>query len=79
MAEERSKANFNTDIFFVINRFGVNTKRETHGLRVGLVTLLHVWAMEDSTRDFLLVEVFMVLIHMMTCGYWTHSQAEWRR
>ena len=76
----RSKANFNTDILFVINRLGVNTKRETHGLGVGIVTLLHVWAMENSTRDFLSVEVGVVLaIHMMTCGYWTHSRAEWRR
>ena len=63
---------------YLFNRLGVNTKRETHGQRVGVFTLLHVWAMEDSTRDFSSVEV-MILAHLMTFGYWTHSQAEWRR
>ena len=53
--------------------------RGTHGLRVGGITLLHVWAMEDSMRDFLSVEVLVVALHMMTCGCWTHSLAEWRR
>ena len=62
-----------------INRLGVNTKRDTHGLGVGIVTLLLVWAMEDRTRDSLSVEVILLAIHMMTCGYWIHSQAEWRR
>ena len=60
---------------YLFNRLGVNTKRETHGQRVGLITLLHVWAMEDSIRDFSSVEV-MVMAHLMTCGYWTRSQAE---
>jgi len=45
--------------YFIINRLGLNIKRETHGPRQGLITLLHVWAMEKSTRLFLLVEVIM--------------------
>ena len=65
-------------VLFVINRLGVNAKRETHGLRVGMVTLLHVWAMENYIKDFSSVEV-MVMAYVMTCGYWTHSQVEWRR
>ena len=66
-------------ILFVLDRLGVNTRRETHGQNVGWVTLLHVWAVENSTRDFLSVEVMWAVLHMMTCGYWTHSQVEWRR
>jgi len=53
-------------------------KRETHGQREGRITLLHVWAMEESTRLFLLVEVAVMKL-MRTYGYWTHSQEEWRR
>ena len=48
-----------------------NIKMETHGLEVGSITLLHVWVMEDSTRQSLLVEVMvMMVIHWMTCGCW---------
>ena len=56
------------------NRLGdfFNIKMETHGLRQGLVTLLHVSAMEDSTRQFLLVEVVVINWKLlMTCGCWT--------
>ena len=60
------------------NRLGVYTKRETHGLGVEKITLLHVWATEDSTRDSLLVEA-LVLVHIVTFGYWIRSQVEWRR
>ena len=81
MAEDLGTQSFTCDILFVTNRLGVNTKRGTHGLGVGRITLLHVWAMDDSTRDFLSVAVLviMVFIHIMTCGYWTQSQARWRR
>ena len=80
MAEDAGTQSFTSVILCVTNRLGVNTRRETHGLRAGLITLLHVWAMEDSTRDFLSVEVFMVVgVYLMTCGYWTQSQAGWRR
>ena len=34
--------------------------KKTHGLGGGIITLLHVLAMEDSTRDFLLVEDIIV-------------------
>ena len=79
MAQEKSNHTL-IQTFFVINRLGVNTKRETHGLGGGAITLLHVWAMEDSARDFLSVEVKVVwAIYMMTYGYWTHSQAEWKK
>ena len=47
-----------------------NIKMETHGLKVGSITLLHVWAMEDSTRQSLLVEVLVMVDHLMTCGCW---------
>ena len=47
-----------------------NIKMETHGLRQGFITLLHVWAMEDSTRQFLLVEVMVMMVHLMTYGCW---------
>ena len=50
------------------NRLGVNTKRESHGLRVGVITSLHVWVMEESTRDSSSVEVMVVALLMM-CGY----------
>ena len=70
MAEDAETQSFTLVILFVTNRLGVNTKRETHGLGVGKITLLHVLSMEDSTRDFLSVEVFVVFgMHMMTCGY----------
>ena len=71
MAEDAGTQSVTWVILFVTNRLGVNTKRGTHGLRVDGVTLLHVCAMEDSTRDFLLVVVLLVLMRMMTCGYWT--------
>ena len=64
MTEEEAKQTL-IQIFFVINRLGVNTKKETHGLGVGMVTWLHVWAMEDSTRHYLSVEVFVVFIHVV--------------
>ena len=79
MAEDAGTQSFTSVILCVTNRLGVNTKRETHGLRAGMITLLHVWAMEDSTKDFSSVEVVIFGIHMMTCGYWTQSQAGWRR
>ena len=81
MAEDVGTQSFTSVILCVTNRLGVNTKRETHGLRAGIIILLHVWAMEDSTRDFLSVEVMVILIlmNMKTCGYWTQSQAGWRR
>ena len=80
MAEDAGTPSFTSVILCVTNRLGVNTKRGTHGLRAGMVTLLHVWAMEDSTRGFLSVEVIIVVgTHIMTCGYWTQSQAGWRR
>ena len=81
MAEDAGTQSFTSVILCVTNRLGVNTKRETHGLRAGIIILLHVWAMEDSTRDFLSVEVEMmrVGIHMKTYGYWTQSLAGWRR
>ena len=80
MAEDAGTQSFTSVILCVTNRLGVNTKREAHGLRAGMITLLHVWAMEDSTRDFLSVEVIIIVgTHMMTCGYWTQSQAGWRR
>ena len=66
-------------IGYVTIRLGQNIKREIHGLKKDWVTLLHVWAMEDSIKDFLSVEVGMVLKHMMTCGCWTQSQERWRR
>ena len=47
-----------------------NIKMETHGLREGFITLLHVWAVEDSTRQSLLVEVLVMVVHLMTCGCW---------
>ena len=47
-----------------------NIKMETHGLSGGFITLLHVWAMEDSTRQSLLVEVLVLVEHLMTCGCW---------
>ena len=77
MAEDSGTQSFTWVKLFVTNRLGVNTKRLTHGLGVGFITLLHVLAMEDSTRDFLFVEVMMIIvwIHMMTCCYWTQSQA----
>jgi len=45
-------------VFFLtfIFRLGLNIKRETHGLGGDIITLLHVWAVEDSTRNFLLLE-----------------------
>ena len=81
MAEDAGTQSFTWVILFVTDRLGVNTKRLTQRLGVGRVILLHVWAVEDSTRDFLLVEVLMIIIllYMMTCGYWTQSQAGWRR
>ena len=80
MAEDSGTQSFTWVKFFVTNRLGVNTKRLTHGLRVEKITLLHVWAMEESTRDFLSVEVLMIVgMHMVTCGYWIQNQAGWRR
>jgi len=64
---------------FVNDRLGTNVKKESHGLKEGAVTLLQVWAMEDNTRDFLLVEVIELVAHMMTFGYWNHNQAEWKK
>ena len=55
-------------IFFRLGEI-FNIKMEPHGLREGLITLLHVWAMEDSTRRSLLVEV-MMMKYLMTCGCW---------
>ena len=48
-----------------------NIKMETHGLDERFITLLHVWAMEDSTRQSLLVEVIVMIVeYLMTCGCW---------
>ena len=46
-------------VFLFYNRLGhfFNIKMETRGLGQDMITLLHVWAMENSTRQFLLVEV----------------------
>ena len=79
MAEDAGTQSFTSVILCVTNRLGVNTKRETYGLRSGMIILLHVWAMEDSTKDFSSVEVIIFGKYMMTCGYWTQSQAGWRR
>ena len=57
--------NFTTENIVVTNRLGVNTKstkRESCGLRRGMVTLLHVWTMEGSTRDLLSVEDLVICI-----------------
>ena len=36
--------------------------------------------MEDNTREYSSVGVLLEVVQqLMTCGYWTHCQAQWRR
>ena len=43
---------------------------QVDGLGEGIATLLHVWGMEDSTKQSLLVEVMALVEHLVTCGCW---------
>ena len=67
-------------IFYVRLGDVFNIKMETHGLRQEGVTLLHVWAMEKSTRQFLLVEVLVIEVeYLMTYGCCMWSQEDVKR